>query len=115
MMKLEHKGNILLGTLVSLYGAAGIACGGFVTEHEMMQYACYGLAAVALVIGVYFIALAKEIMGIPVLLTGLLHVGCALLTPHNIMPILCISLGSLSMINGFVMYSIIQTEKKAEN
>ncbi len=113
MRNLKHKGGIFLGTLVLLYGTGGISCGGFIINHTVMQYVCYVLAAIGILLGLYFVASAKEIMGIPVIVTGLLHLGCALWTPHNVMPVFCIVVGGLSFINGFIMYSIVTEEKTA--
>lgn len=89
---MSFKGGMVNGTLAALYGAASYICL-FLTmsQHDTMKTTCYALGAAGIIIGIYWLA-TSEVMGIPMLLVGALHVGLGARSEHVGMQIGCTGL-----------------------
>lgn len=86
------KGGMINGTLAALYGSASYICL-FLTmsQHNAMKNTCYALGIAGILIGIYWLA-TSEVMGIPILLVGALHLGLGARSEHVGMQIGCTGL-----------------------
>lgn len=89
---MRFKGGLVNGTLAGLYGAASNICL-FLTmsQHDVMKTTCYALAGAGILIGIYWLA-TSEVMGIPMLLVGAVHMGLGARAEHVGMQIGCTGL-----------------------
>ncbi|MEW6313982.1 MAG: hypothetical protein AB1513_08070 [Pseudomonadota bacterium] len=103
---LSFQGGATYGMPVMLYGLAGLACGGLIADHAIMQNVCYGMMAFGLICGAYLLAIRHEVMSVPTVVCGLLYGSGSLLVHHDTMAELCFTLGIVSCINGAMMFAM---------
>jgi hypothetical protein len=89
-----------------VYGGASYICL-FLTmnQHDTMKAVCYALGAAGILIAVYWFA-TQEIMGIPVLVVGLCHIGLAARSEHVGMQIGCTGLAVVAFVIGVMMLTM---------
>ncbi|MHB9112681.1 MAG: hypothetical protein ACYC4D_08685 [Thermoleophilia bacterium] len=100
---MSFKGGMVNGTLAALYGAASYICL-FLTmsQHDAMKTTCYALAAAGILIGIYWLA-TSEVMGIPLLLVGAVHLGLGARSEHVGMQIGCTGLAVVAFVIAALM------------
>lgn len=100
---MTFKGGLINGTLASLYGAASYICL-FLTmnQHHTMKTVCYVLAAAGILLAIYWLA-TKEIMGIPILIVGVVHIGLGARAEHVAMQVGCTGLAVVAFVIGLMM------------
>jgi len=100
---MKFKGGMVNGALASLYGGASYICL-FLTmnQHDTMKTVCYALGVAGILIAIYWFV-TQEIMGLPVLIVGLCHIGLAARSDHVGMQIGCTGLAVVSFMIGIMM------------
>ncbi len=100
---MRFKGGLANGALASIYGGASYICL-FLTmsQHDTMKTVCYGLAAAGVLIAIYWFA-THEVMGLPILVVGLCHIGLAARSDHTGMQIGCTGLAVVAFVVGIMM------------
>ena len=100
---MRFKGGVVNGTLASVYGAASYICLLMaMNQHDAMKTICYVLGAVGIVLAAYWLA-TSEIMGIPIFLTGICHIGLGARADHVGMQIGCTGLAVVAFAVGIIM------------
>ena len=100
---MQFKGGLANGALASIYGAASYICLFMeMNQHDTMKLICYILGAAGILIAVYWFA-TSEIMGIPIILVGLCHIGLAARADHVGMQVGCTGLAVVAFAIGVVM------------
>lgn len=103
---MKFKGGIVNGTLASIYGAASYICLFLaLNQHDTMKTTCYVLGAVGILMGVYWLA-TSEVMGLPIILVGLCHIGLAARADHGGMQIGCTGLAVVAFMIGVMMLAM---------
>lgn len=100
---MRFKGGIINGTLASIYGAASYICLLLASnQHNTMKTVCYVLAAAGVLIGIYWLA-TREVMGVPILIVGIVHVGLGARSEHVGMQVGCTGLAVVAFVIGALM------------
>ena len=103
---MRFKGGAFNGMLASVYGAASYICLFMaMNQHETMKTICYVLGAAGIVLAIYYLA-TSEVMGIPILLTGILHLGLGARADHVGMQIGCTGLAVIAFVIGIIMLTM---------
>jgi len=103
---MRFKGGLVNGTIAAIYGAASNICM-FLAEskHDQMKVVCYSLAGAGILIGIYWLA-TSEVMGIPMLLIGAVHLGLGARAPHLSMLVGCAGLAVVAFVIGILMLTM---------
>lgn len=103
---MQFKGGLINGSLVAVYGAVSFVCL-FTEDHMMMQKICYVLGAIGILLAIYWLA-TSEVLGIPIFLVGLVHIGMAAQASHAAMQIGCTGLAVITMVAGLMMLGTVK-------
>lgn len=103
---MQFKGGLLNGSLVTVYGAASYICLLLASnQHNTMKTVCYVLAAIGILIAIYWLA-TREIMGIPILIVGIVHIGLGARAEHVGMQVGCTGLAVVAFVVGLMMLTM---------
>ncbi len=103
---MKFKGGIVSGALASIYGAASYICLFMASnQHDAMKTTCYALGVAGILIAIYWLA-TSEVMGLPIILVGLCHVGLAARAEHSAMQIGCTGLAVVAFMIGVMMLAM---------
>ena len=102
------KGGIINGSLAVFYGAVTNICLLLaMNQHDAMKTTCYVLGAVGVLLAVYWLV-SSEVMGIPILLVGLVHVGLGARAEHVAMQVGCTGLAVVAFVIGRLMLASVK-------
>lgn len=102
---MELRGGLVNGTLASLYGAVSYICLFLaMNQHDAMKTTCYVLAGVGILLAIYWLA-TSEVMGIPILLVGIIHIGLGVKAEHVAMQVGCTGLAVVAFVAGMLMFA----------
>ncbi|MHB1361307.1 MAG: hypothetical protein ACYCW5_01750 [Thermoleophilia bacterium] len=100
---MQFKGGLVNGTMASIYGAASYICLFMaMNQHDTMKTICYVLGAVGIILAAYWFV-TSEVMAIPIILTGICHIGLAARADHVGMQIGCTGLAVVAFAIGIMM------------
>lgn len=100
---MQFKGGMVNGALASIYGAASYICLLMsMNQHDTMKTICYVLGAVGIILAIYWFA-TSEVMAIPIILTGICHIGLGARADHVGMQIGCTGLAVVAFAVGVIM------------
>lgn len=100
---MRFKGGIINGGLASLYGGASYICLYLkMNQHDTMKTICYALGVAGIILAIYWLA-TMEVMGLPILLVGVTHIGLAARSEHVGMQIGCTGLAVVAFVIGIMM------------
>jgi len=103
---MRFKGGVVNGALASLYGGLSYICLFLaMNEHDTMKTVCYLLGAGGILLAIYWFA-TQEIMGLPILIVGICHIGLAARSEHVGMQIGCTGLAIVSFFIGVMMLAM---------
>ena len=82
-------------------------CGLFLRMHaqDTMKTVCYALGVAGIIIAIYWLA-TQEVMGLPILIVGLCHIGLAARSEHVAMQIGCTGLAVVACVIGAMMLMV---------
>ncbi len=105
---MQFKGGIVNGTLASLYGAVSYICLFLaMNQHDAMKTSCYVLAGVGILLAIYLLA-TSEVLGIPILLVGIVHIGLGVRAEHIAMQVGCTGLAVVAFVAGILMLTMVK-------
>jgi len=105
---MQFKGGMVNGTLAVVYGAASNVCLLLtMNQHDAMKMTCYVLGALGVLLAIYWLA-TSEVMGIPIILVGVVHIGLAARAEHVGMQIGCTGLSVVAFVIGMMMLSTLR-------
>lgn len=105
---MQFKGGIFNGTLAVVYGAVSNVCLLLtMNQHDAMKTTCYVLGALGVLLAIYWLA-TSEVMGIPIIMVGIVHVGLAARAEHVGMQIGCTGLSVVAFVIGIMMLSTLR-------
>lgn len=103
---MKFMGGLVNGALASIYGAASYICLFLaLNQHDTMKTTCYALGAAGILIAVYWLA-TSEVMGLPIFLVGLCHIGLAARADHSGMQVGCTGLAVVAFMVGVMMLTM---------
>ncbi|MHB0866657.1 MAG: hypothetical protein ACYC6B_03700 [Thermoleophilia bacterium] len=102
------KGGMINGSLAVFYGAVTNTCLLLaMNQHEAMKTTCYVLGAIGVLLAIYWMV-TSEVMGIPMLLVGLVHVGLGARAEHVAMQVGCTGLAVVAFVIGVMMLASVK-------
>ncbi|MHB8859698.1 MAG: hypothetical protein ACYC6Z_09505 [Thermoleophilia bacterium] len=106
---MRFKGGLANGALASIYGAASYICLFMaMNQHDTMKTICYVLGAAGIILAIYWFV-TSEVMGIPILLTGICHIGLGARADHVGMQIGCTGLAVVAFAIGVIMLTMVKS------
>ncbi|RJQ46424.1 MAG: hypothetical protein C4534_03085 [Gaiellales bacterium] len=91
------------GGLASVYGAASYICMFLkMNQHDTMKTVCYALGIAGILLAFYWLT-TSEVMGLPIFLVGVTHIGLAARSEHVGMQIGCTGLAVVTFVVGIIM------------
>lgn len=105
---MQFKGGLVNGTLAAFYGAVSNTCLFLaMNQHDTMKTTCYALGALGILLAIYWLA-TSEVMGIPIVMVALVHIGLAARAEHVGMQIGCTGLAVISFVIAVMMLSVVR-------
>lgn len=105
---MQFKGGLVNGTMAAFYGAVSNICLLLtMNQHDTMKTTCYVLGALGILLAIYWLA-TNEVMGIPIVMVGIVHIGLAARAEHVGMQIGCTGLAVVSFVIGLMMLSLVR-------
>jgi hypothetical protein len=105
---MRFKGGLVNGTLVAIFGAVSfLNLFMAMNQHPTMKNISYVLGVVGILLGIYLLV-TREVIGIPVLLTGVVYLGLGARAEHVALQIGSAGIGVTALIASMIMLATVK-------